>query len=175
MEENLTEEAENEASAHPLMANFGEWSAKRCARQTDTTCQAVQEAYLAGDVELLETYDRLLGPKDGAWIRHLVKTVRKNPDLGPVQNVTEKQLLAFAEMRRATHAVVYAKRKSSNTDYKPDWDQVNALNVFAVSYPEHVAAVVSVMNEINTLDLECVNGLITERNNSHNALTQGVL
>lgn len=172
MDENPTGTAASEESSHPLIADFHQWQLKRCARQTKTTVQAVNDAYLDGDVELLETYDRLLGDKDGAWIRHLVKTVRKNPELGAVQNLKKKHLLAYADMHRAIHGVVYAHKKKTN---ERNWEQENELKVFAVTYPEHVAAVTAVMDEQKTLDLQCINDLITERNNAHNSLVEGVL
>lgn len=173
MDENLTGKAASDESSHPLIADFHQWQSKRCARQTKTTLQAVNDAYLAADVELLETYDRLLGDKDGAWIKHLVKTVRKNPELGQVKSLTETQLHGYANMRRAINVVVYRNGKQQDTER--NWEQENELKRFAVTYPEHVAAVTEVMIELHTLNLETVNGLLTERNNTHSALSQGAL
>jgi hypothetical protein len=175
MDENLTEAEATEAAPHPLIEGFHEWQITRCARQTKTTIQAVHEAFFAEDIELLETYDRLLSKKDGAWIKHLVKTVRKNPELGAVESLTEKQLHGYADMRRAINAVIYKNSKSSVDDSERDWEKENELYRFAVNYPEHVAAVAEVMNEKKTLDLESVRGLIAERKKAHTVLKQGVL
>lgn len=175
MDENPTDADADEAELHPLIADFHQWQLKRCARQTKTTVQAVHEAYYAEDIELLETYDRLLSAKDGAWIKHLVKTVRKNPELGAVESLTGKQLHGYADMRRAINSVIYQNSKSSVDDSERDWDKENELYRFAVNYPEHVAAVGEVMNEKKTLDLESVRDLIAERKKAHTVLKQGVL
>lgn len=175
MDENLTDADAGEAAMHPLIADFHKWQLKRCVRQTKTTVQAVHEAFYAEDIELLETYDRLLGKKDGAWIKHLVKTVRKNPELGTVENLTEKQLHGYADMRRAINAVIYKDSKSFMDESDRDWEKENALYRFAINHPGHVAPVAAVMIEKKTLDLESIRGLIDERKNAHNVLVQGVL
>lgn len=175
MDENLTDTDTDEAVMHPLIKDFHQWQIKRCARQTKTTIQAVHEAFYVKDVELLETYDRLLGKKDGAWIKHLVKTVRKNPELGAVSDLTEKQLHGYADMRKAINTVVYKDSKSSVDEKNRDWEKENELYRFAVNYPGHVAPVAAVMVEKKTLDLESIRGLIAERNKAHNVLVQGVL
>lgn len=175
MEETLTEEEAAEAELHPLIAGFSEWQIKRCARQTKTTVQAVHEAYCAEDIELLETYDRLLGTKDGAWIKHLVKTVRKNPELGEIRDLTEKQLHGYADMRRGINAVIYKNSNSFMAESDRDWDKENELYRFAVNYPEHVAPIAAVMVELKTLDLESIRDLIAERKKAHSVLVQGVL
>lgn len=175
MDDNLTEDEATEAALHPLIEGFHEWQLKRCARQTKTTVQAVHEAYYAEDTEMLETYDRLLGAKDGAWIKHLVKTVRKNPELGAVSDLTGRHLHGYADMRKAINTVVYKDTKSSVDSKDRDWEKENELYRFAVNHPGHVAPVAAVMAEKKTLDLESIRGLIAERKKAHNVLVQGVL
>lgn len=171
MDENSEEPAEQ--PEHPLVSGYQEWHAARCVGQTPTTLQAISEAYLAGDTELLETYDRLLSKKDGAWIKHLVRTVRKNPDLGDVASLTAQHLHSYSAMRRAIFAVIYDKTKK--TTGERNWEHENSLYSFALAYPEHVNSITAVMAELKTIDLEIVNGLITERANAHTALVAGAL
>lgn len=173
MNESLIEEDADDVSEHPLIKGFQQWRAKRFKGQTRTTEAAVFEAYDARDIEMLETFDRLLSKKDGAWIKHLVRTVRKNPELGLVSDLTEQQLHSYAEMRRAINTVVYKNSGASSGEH--DWEKENELYRFAVEHPEHVTAVAAVMAEMKTLNLETINGLITERLNAHSALAQGAL
>lgn len=144
----------------------------RCGKETQTTLSAIREAHEKNDLELLAVYDRLLngGHKEGAWIKHIVKTVRKNPDLGSVHDITFEQLFAYADMRRAIAGVIYDKNAK-----KSDKEQVYDLYVFAVQYPQHVTSIIEVMRELKTVNLQSIQALITERRNTHASLVQGAL
>ena len=167
------EATESVVAAPPLYeVHFGEWMIQRCSRETPTTVAAVRAAYSSEDFELLSVYDRLLGGhKNGAWIKHIVKTVRKNPDLGSIHDITVEQLAAYADMRKAISAVIYGSKAGIQRDLESEFE----LYVFAVQYPQHVTSIIEVMLELKTTSLSSVQALLAERRRTHSSLVSGVL
>lgn len=167
----------DDAGTHPLIVTFPQWLGGRWNRQTKTTNAAIDEARLKRDIELLETYDRLLGDKNGAWIKHVVKAVRKKPELGTVAGLTVAQVDAYAMMRAAVNEVIYGNSRGKKYSSDVERDRTNEYELFdfSIASPDKVPAVCAIMVERSLLDLASILEVSTYLDMTHSAISEGVL
>lgn len=179
MDENEAQQPDD-VMEHPLLVGYHQWVESRCHNQTKTTLKAIDEARAKGDVELLETYDRLLGEKGGAWIKYVVKAVRKKPELGTVAGITIAQVHAYTDMRKTVNANIYGQGSAKKlpqfgTHHERDRTDEYALFDFAISHPDQVPSVCAVINDRGFLELDSILALIASIKESHPAISEGAL
>lgn len=167
----------DDAAAHPLIVTYPMWLGTRLQRQTKTTVTHIDDARKKRDIELLESYDRLLGEKNGAWIKHVVKAVRKKPELGTVAGITAAQVDAYATMRNAVNKVIYGNTPGKKYKSDVDRDRTNEYELFdfAIASPNNIPALCEIMVERSLLDLASILEVSAYLDMTHSAISEGVL
>jgi hypothetical protein len=167
----------DDAATHPLIVTYPKWLGGRWARQTKTTMAHLDDAHKKRDVELLKTYHRLLGDKNGAWIKHVVKAVRKKPELGTVADITAAQVDAYAAVRAAANKVLYGNTPGKKYDKGTDRDRTNEYELFdfAIASPDKIPVVCEIMVERSLLDLTSILEVSAYLDMTHSAISEGVL